>query len=98
MLAAHILPQQFVGEGSHDQHHGSISGEDCNMRIVCSYCGKQAVSYYAPPWDKYITILEGARADFGNNCICGHCAKDMDSNGLFPDEEGYNKHYNNDKI
>lgn len=57
------------------------------MKIYCVCCGKQAVSYLVPLDDKYTTTLIGARAAFSvGECYCGNCAKDMDENGLFPEE------------
>jgi hypothetical protein len=54
------------------------------MKIYCSCCGKQALNQeriYS-----YTTTLIGAVADVGNKVICGVCAKDLDENGLFPEE------------
>lgn len=60
------------------------------MIINCSCCTKQCVSYKVPITDKYCTILKGAVASFNSNeRICGYCAKDLDENGLFPEERGY---------
>lgn len=56
------------------------------MIIRCSCCGKQAVSYNVSEYDKHCTILQGAKADFGNQVICGYCARDLDEYGLFPEE------------
>lgn len=56
-------------------------------RIVCVCCGKQAIPGEVPLNDPYVTTLDGARAGFhAQECYCGHCAKDMDENGLFPEE------------
>lgn len=56
------------------------------MRIVCCVCGKQVVSYQVPPSDKYRTngpCKAGFRAD---RPFCFYCGKDLDENGLFPEE------------
>jgi hypothetical protein len=55
-------------------------------KIYCAVCGKQAVPGQVPVYDKYVCPLEGAKANFGNTVFCGHCAKDLDENGLFPEE------------
>lgn len=56
------------------------------MIIRCSCCAKQAINRYVSRFDKYCTILDGAKADFNNQVICGYCAKDLDEYGLFPEE------------
>lgn len=57
------------------------------MRIVCVCCGKQAVPGKVKESDLYTTTLAGARAGFKHGeCYCGHCAREMDENGLFPEE------------
>ena len=57
------------------------------MRIVCVVCGRQALDADIPARDKYTTTLKGARAGFKyGECYCGHCAEDLDENGLFPEE------------
>ena len=57
------------------------------MKIYCVCCGKQALNEKVAINALYITTLIGARAGFkANECYCGHCAKDMDENGLFPEE------------
>ena len=58
-----------------------------NTKIYCSCCCKQAVRNQNPDrHDKYITKLEGAKADFNNRVICGYCAEELDEDGLFPEE------------
>jgi len=60
------------------------------MKIYCVCCGKQAVEGPVPLYDDRITTLKGARAAFyWNECYCGNCAKDMDDDGLFPEEKSY---------
>ncbi len=59
------------------------------MIVRCSCCAKQVVSYYANMHDKYITIRKGSRAGFGNEVICGYCARHLDENGLFPEERSH---------
>ena len=57
------------------------------MKIYCCCCGKQAVSYPVSPNDEARTIREGGRAGFKvDEIFCGYCAKDLDENGLFPEE------------
>lgn len=57
------------------------------MKIYCVVCAKQAIKENVPINDLYTTTLIGARAGFkSTECYCGHCAKDMDENGLFPEE------------
>ena len=56
------------------------------MKFFCSCCGRQAVNRMTNPTDKFVTTLILARRGFGNEVICGHCAKDLDKNGLFPEE------------
>lgn len=52
--------------------------------IYCSCCAKQAIK--RPVNDPNITTLVGAVRGVGNTIICGHCAKELDRNGLFPEE------------
>jgi len=57
------------------------------MKKYCSCCGKQAISEYVKRNHSFLTILEGAKCDCNPNyVICGHCARDLDENGLFPEE------------
>ena len=56
----------------------------------CCCCGRQAVSRATDPRDTHVTTLQGARAGFSSNEVfCGHCAVDLDENGLFPEEREY---------
>lgn len=60
------------------------------MKIICVCCAKQAINDNVDVNDKYVTTLIGARAGFvSGECYCGHCAKDMDENGMFPEEAVY---------
>ena len=56
--------------------------------IYCCCCGKQAVFSYEPDiYDKYVTRGNGGKAAFkSDEIICFYCAKDLDENGLFPEE------------
>lgn len=55
--------------------------------IRCVVCGKQAVNREVPPYDDHVTTLINAKAGVKpNECYCGHCAKDLDEDGLFPEE------------
>lgn len=57
------------------------------MKIICVTCGKQALDQQVPPDDRNTTTLIGAKAAFrSDECYCGHCAVDLDENGLFPEE------------
>ena len=61
------------------------------MKILCVVCNKQALREYVNPDDRYVTTLMGAKAAFGSGeCYCGHCAKELDENGLFPEERCVN--------
>jgi hypothetical protein len=56
----------------------------------CCCCGRQAVPRATDPRDAHVTTLQGARAGFSSNEVfCGHCAVDLDENGLFPEEREY---------
>ncbi len=55
------------------------------MRIVCCCCSKQIVKYNCHPNDKRITSGPGVRM-CGNDWCCNECSKDLDENGLFPEE------------
>ena len=60
---------------------------EVKMRIVCMVCCKQALNKAVSPLEEFTTTLIGARASFKlDECFCGHCAKDMDADGLFPEE------------
>lgn len=54
------------------------------MKIICSCCGRQIVSYPCTP-DKYITPGPAVSLGWGNWC-CAICGKDLDENGMFPGE------------
>lgn len=57
------------------------------MKIFCVVCGKQAVNRIVDKNNKICTTLIGAKAAIARDeCYCGHCAKDLDENGLFPEE------------
>jgi len=59
--------------------------------LHCCCCGRQAVSRPTDPRDSRVTTLQGARAAFNRDEVyCGHCAVDLDENGLFPEERDYN--------
>jgi len=54
--------------------------------VYCSCCCKQVVDQRnCSPHDSRVTRALGAVADV-NGIICGFCAKDLDENGLFPEE------------
>lgn len=56
------------------------------MRITCCCCNRQLIKGCTRPND-IITTYDGAKA--GNTYdspFCGECAKDLDENGLFPEE------------
>lgn len=54
------------------------------MIIRCSTCGRQAIK--GPADTKYTTTLDGAKRGFGSEVFCGHCAVELDEDGLFPEE------------
>lgn len=57
------------------------------MKIICVSCNKQALKEYVRDNHPYLTTLIGAKAAFrAGECYCGHCAKELDENGLFPEE------------
>lgn len=57
------------------------------MKIVCVSCGKQAIDAEVPENACYVTTIIGARAAFRRDeCFCGHCAAEMNEDGLFPEE------------
>jgi hypothetical protein len=57
------------------------------MKRYCCACGKQAIQGQVSAHDTHVTTLVGARAGFrSDEVFCGHCAKDLDENGLFPEE------------
>ena len=54
-----------------------------DMKLYCECCGRQII----PAGGDYNTAPQiGAVRTCGNNAICGDCAKDLDQNGLFPEE------------
>jgi hypothetical protein len=64
------------------------------MKIFCVVCGKQAVNEFVKQNDKHCTTIIGAKAAIkSDECYCGHCAKDLDENGLFPEERISSSNY-----
>lgn len=60
------------------------------MIIYCCCCAKQVVLGQNPSiFDKYRTIWEGSKANFGDTVFCGYCARDLDEYGLFPEERSF---------
>lgn len=57
-------------------------------KIICCGCGRQMVSYSVSEGDRLLTTKTGAVRLVGDSIVCGSCAKDLDSNGLFPEEVG----------
>lgn len=55
-----------------------------DMRIVCECCGRQIVPGQGIP-DEYTTYGPVKRLCF-DTYVCGPCGKDLDENGLFPEE------------
>lgn len=56
-------------------------------KIYCACCSRRIV-YNNPDScssEKWITYHE-ARANFGNTVFCRICAKDLDENGMFPED------------
>jgi hypothetical protein len=56
------------------------------MRIICACCGRQIVSYQVSIRDKFFT--NGPLTSMGPTLgvACRECSKDLDENGLFPEE------------
>lgn len=61
-----------------------------NPRIVyCCCCGKQVLPDRSvpSPYNSRVTTARGARSAMQPGTVfCGHCAEDLDDNGLFPEE------------
>ncbi len=55
------------------------------MKIYCCVCGLQ-ITEIKQEW----TTAGPATIMGHNEYACGECAKDLDENGLFPGEMGYN--------
>jgi hypothetical protein len=55
------------------------------MKIYCCCCAKQIVQYDVRQDDKYVTCGPVIAMGFGKVC-CKFCSKDLDENGLFPEE------------
>ena len=53
------------------------------MRVNCCCCARQIVSYQQN--DKYVTSGPVVRMGPDKYC-CFECSKDLDENGLFPEE------------
>ena len=71
----------------HHRHNFHMFRE--NPRVLkCNCCGRQLVA--GKQSSKYVTWKEHAVADVGG-AICGLCAADLDENGLFPNEPGYDE-------
>ena len=59
------------------------------MRVRCCICGRQVIPVKIYGWvsDKYKIDADGAKAGFkSNEVFCRECGKDLDENGLFPEE------------
>jgi hypothetical protein len=60
------------------------------MKIYCCCCGKQCIDAPVSVHDQRTTTLIGANAGINaQECFCGHCAKDLDENGMFPEEYAF---------
>ena len=56
-------------------------------KIHCCCCNRQIVSY--PCDNEYAIDNKFAKAGFkSNEAFCRDCGKDLDENGLFPEERG----------
>lgn len=51
----------------------------------CSCCARQIVSYTVHTHNKYMCMLPAINMGFGQ-WYCKECSKDLDENGLFPEE------------
>ncbi len=56
------------------------------MRIVCCCCGRQLVKDCIVTDDRRTTYIGAVAGITADSPICGECAKDLDENGLFPEE------------
>lgn len=54
------------------------------MKIVCECCGRQILPGPGVP-DKYVTYGP-ARRLVADQYLCGQCARELDEDGLFPEE------------
>lgn len=52
-------------------------------RIECEVCSRQVID--ADVDDAYCAPLKGGRMGF-RSIICGICAKELDENGMYPEE------------
>jgi hypothetical protein len=55
-------------------------------KFYCGCCARQLVDY--PTLDCTVTKSGAVSLGFGNYC-CKDCRKDLDENGLFPEERHY---------
>jgi hypothetical protein len=53
----------------------------------CCCCARQIVSYTVDIRDEFCCNLPATSMGFGKWC-CRECSKDLDENGLFPEERG----------
>lgn len=55
-------------------------------KIRCCICGRQIVSYRTDPQDKFIVDNRKIVRMVGTDVACYQCSKDLDEDGLFPEE------------
>jgi hypothetical protein len=55
------------------------------MKVMCCCCARQIVDYCKTP-DQHITRLPAVYMGPTLGYCCGECSKDLDENGLFPEE------------
>lgn len=55
-------------------------------KIHCCICGRQIVSYRTDPKDKLIVDNRTLTKMVGLDVACYQCSRDLDENGLFPEE------------
>lgn len=54
------------------------------MKVYCCCCARQIVSFVTKP-DEYVTTLPATFMGI-DKWACSECSKDLDENGLFPEE------------
>ena len=61
-----------------------------NKKVYCTCCARQA--FFGGGDTEYTTELKNSVCDIGG-VICGNCAKDLDENGMFPEEYAFLANY-----
>lgn len=58
------------------------------MKVYCCVCGRQISN---KPWSKELQAPMPATAMGADSYACADCSADLDENGLFPEERGFNE-------